>query len=335
MYRFQYPLYLYVLALVPLMVLLYVMSIYWRRRKLKSLGDEGLVRDQILGYIPGRATYKFILMVLALALGILGMANLQSGDKLEKVERKGVEVMIALDVSKSMLARDIQPDRLTRAKQLLMLMADKMQHDRVGLIVFAGKSYLQVPLTIDYAALKMMVQNVNTGMVPTQGTVIGDAVDMAMQSYPNNQPKHKALIIISDGEDHDANAVEKVKQAAEAGIIVHTVGIGSPQGATLYDPETNSVKLDDQGNPVLSKLNEAALANLAAEGHGNYHLLNNADDVATKLVNSLNSMEQKNLGSVVYADFTSYFQYFLALCLLAICWEWWLPGARKERIVKK
>jgi len=331
MFQFQHIEYLYFLALVPLLVILYTSAIYWRRRKLQRLGNEKLINEQVRGFIPGRNTTKFIFLAVALSAIIIGWANLRAGDKTEKVQRKGVDVIVALDVSKSMLAKDIQPDRLTRAKQLIMRMTDKMQNDRVALIVFAGKSYLQVPLTIDYSAVKMMLQNVSPDMVPTQGTVIGDAVDMAMESFTKNERKYKSLIIISDGEDHDEQALEKVRQAADAGVVVHTVGIGSPQGATLYDPNTKSLKLDENGNPVVSKLNEEELRSLAMAGHGTYSLLQNTDEVADKLTNSLESMEQKSLGSVIYTDFTSYFQYFLLVGFIALIIEWLIPGVKRKK----
>ena len=331
MFRFQELDYLFALAIVPVLIVLFIAVIYWRRKKIKQLGDERLVESQILGFIPGRATLKFILLTIGLVFTIVGLANLQAGDKIEKVQRKGVDVVIALDVSKSMLATDIQPNRLTRAQQLIMTMTDKMQNDRVALIVFAGRSYLQVPLTVDYAALKMMVQNVSTDMVPTQGTVIGDAVDMAVQSFSQTELKYKSLIVISDGEDHDEAALKKVQDAAEKGVVVHTVGIGSPQGTTLYDPETKSVKLDEQGAPVISKLNEEELRSLAAAGHGTYSLLQNTNDVANKLVSNLDGMEQKSLGSVVYTDYTSYFQYFILVGFLAFLAEWMIPGAKRKR----
>lgn len=330
MFQFQHLSHLYTLGLLPLLVLLFVGSIYWRRKKLKKLGDETLVNGQIKGFIPGRNATKFILLAIGLSAIIIGWANLQAGDKSEKIERKGIDVIIALDVSKSMLATDIQPDRLTRAKQLIMRMTDNMRSDRVGLIVFAGKAYLQVPLTTDFAALKMLLQNVSPDMVPTQGTVIGDAIDMAMQSFPKNERKYKSLIIISDGEDHDESALQKIREAADQGLIVHTIGVGSPQGATLYDPATKSVKLDENGNPVISKLNEEELKGIASAGHGTYNLLQNTDEVAARLTNHLDNMEQKNLGSVVYTDFTSFFQYFLAIGLLALIIEWLLPGTNRK-----
>ncbi len=331
MFQFQHIHYLYILAILPLLVVLFIAAVYARRKKLQKLGDERLVEEQIRGFIPGRSTSKFILLCVALFAIIVGWANLRMGDKTDKVQRKGIDVVVALDVSKSMLANDIQPDRLTRAKQLVMRLTDKMQNDRVALIVFAGKSYLQVPMTIDYSAIKMMLQTVSPDMIPTQGTVIGEAVDMSMESFSKNERKYKSLIIISDGEDHDEQAIEKVRQAADAGVVVHTVGVGSPQGTTLYDPATRSVKLDENGKPVISKLNEDEMKALATAGHGTYHLLQNTDDVAEKLANSLQGMEQKSLGSVVYTDFTSYFQYFLAAGFLALIIEWLLPGAKKKK----
>ena len=335
MFQFQHLDHLYLLGVLPFLVLLFVSGLYWRTRKLRKLGDPTLVGEQIRGFIPGRNTSKFILLGVALSVIIIGWANLQTGDKSEKVERKGIDVVIALDVSKSMLATDIQPDRLTRAKQVIMRMTDKMANDRVALIVFAGKAYLQVPLTTDFSALKMLLQNVSPDMVPTQGTVIGEAVDMAMQTFSQNERKYKSLIIISDGEDHDESALAKIREAADAGVIVHTIGVGSPQGATLYDPATKSVKLDETGNPVVSKLNEEELRSIAMAGHGTYSLLQNTDEVAAKLTDHLENMEQKNLGSVVYTDFTSFFQYFLFAGFLALVVEWLLPGKKKITTKKK
>lgn len=334
MLRFQHMSYLFALGILPVLMALFLWMLYWRKSKLKKIGDEALVATQIRGFVPGRNTTKFILLAIALSTIIIGWANLQSADHVEKIQRKGVDVVIALDVSKSMLAKDIQPDRLTRAKQLISRIIDKMQNDRVALVLFAGRSYLQVPMTVDYSAVKMMLQNAGPDAVPTQGTVIGDAIDMAMQSFSQQEKKYKSLIIISDGEDHDEQAIAKTREAADAGVVVHTVGIGSPQGATLYDPATKSVKLDENGQPVISKLNEDELKSIAAAGHGTYNLLQNTDDVASKLTKEMDGMEQKSLGSVVFTDYTSYFQYFLAAGLLAIFIEWLLPGAKMKNKVK-
>lgn len=330
MLRFQYSNYLTLLVLLPVIMALFIAMIYWRRKKLEQLGTARLIRQQLLGYIPARLTFKFVLSGLALVFIIIGCANLQKGGTTETVQRKGVDVMIALDVSKSMLAKDIQPDRLTRAKQLIARMTDKMSSDRIGLVIFAGKSYLQVPLTVDYSALKLLLNSVTPDMVPTQGTVIGDAIELSMKSFSSKEKKYKSIILISDGEDHDENAIKQVKLATDDGIIIHTVGIGSPQGATLFDPVTNAEKLDEKGNPVISKLNEEELKSIARSGNGAYILLGNTDNAADKLVSEIDGMEQRNLGSVVYANYISYFQYFLLAALIFLVAEWVLPGARKK-----
>lgn len=334
MLRFQHISHLLALGILPFLVLLFISMLYWRRRKLKKLGDERLVNEQLRGFIPGRNTLRFIIACIAFVLITIGWANLQMGAKTEKAQRKGVDVIIALDVSKSMLAQDIQPDRLTRAKQLIQRMIDKMQNDRVALIVFAGRAYLQVPLTIDYGAMKMMLQNVKPDLVPTQGTVIGDAIELSLKSFSQKEKKYKSLVIISDGEDHDEKALEKTKEATESGIIVHTVGVGSPQGATLYDPATKAPKLDEQGAPVVTKLNENELKSIAGAGNGTYTLLSNSDAAADKLVDEIDGMEQKSLGAVIFTDYTNYFQYFLLAGFILLVIEWLLPGAKMNRKVK-
>lgn len=336
MLRFQYIDHLLALVLVPVLILLFAWMIIWRRNKLKKLGEERLISVQMGGYIPGRSALKFFLLVLAFTATAIGWANLQKGDKIEKVQRKGVDVVVAMDLSKSMLARDIEPDRLTRAKQLVARLIDKMQNDRVALVVFAGRAYLQVPLTIDYSAMKMMLQSVKPELIPTQGTVIGDAIDLSIQSFSQKERKYKSLIIISDGEGHDDNAEAMAKEAAGQGVIIHTVGIGSPQGTTLYDPETKSVKMDENGQAVVSKLNEEELKTIARAGNGSYTLLRNTDDAADKLIENIESMEQRSLKGVEveYQNYNSFFQYFLLAGLLALVIEWILPGARKKIEVK-
>jgi Ca-activated chloride channel homolog len=330
MLRFQHISHLFALGIIPLLILLFILKVLWGRKKLKNLGEEYLVVQQIRGYIKGRSTTRFILLAIGLSCLIIGWANLQMGAKTEKVQRKGVDVIIALDVSKSMLAKDIQPDRLSKAKQLIMHLLEKMNNDRVALIVFAGRAYLQVPLTIDYSAMKMMMQTVKPDLVPTQGTVIGEAIDLSLRSFSQKERKYKSLVVISDGEDHDENTIKKAKDASEAGVVIHTIGIGSPQGTTIFDPETRSVKLDENGNPVVSKLNEDELKSIATAGKGTYTLLNNTEDAAERLIEEIDGMEQKSLGAVIFTDYKSYFQYFLFVGLLLIMLEWFLPGANQK-----
>lgn len=328
MFRFQHLSHLYLLGLVPVFILLFVGLIVWRKHKLKKLGSQALIASQLLGVIPGRPALKFILLTLAFSAAVVGWANLQKGSGTEQVQRSGVDVIIALDVSKSMLAKDIQPDRLVRAKQLILSMLDKMQNDRVGLVIFAGRAYLQVPLTIDYGAMRMMLQNVNPSMVPAQGTVLAEAMDRANQSFSQKEKKYKTLVLISDGEDHDENALAKAKEAAAQGVVIHTVGIGSPEGTTLFDPETKAVKLNEEGNPVISKLNEDELRRIASASGGTYSLLRNTDETASKLVGEINGMEQKKLGAVMFSSYESYFQYFLGFALLVLIIEWIIPAGR-------
>ncbi len=331
MFRFQHPEYLFLIAIVPVLAALFGLLLLWRRRVTRSLGEPRLIGAQMLGKIPGRMTLKALLLLAALSLAVVGAANLQSGGKPEQVQRKGVDVLIALDVSRSMLANDLQPDRLTRAKQLVERLLDKLHNDRVGLIIFAGRAYLQVPLTVDYASMRMMLQNARPDLVPTQGTVIGEAIGLAKKSFSQKERMFKSLIVISDGEDHDERAEEMAREAAEAGVIIHTVGIGSAQGAPLFDEVTKAPKLDESGQQVISRLNEDALKEIAASGSGTYMLLRNGDEAASRLAEQIDGMEGRSLGTVSYTDYNSYFQYFLLPALLLLLGEWLIPGARNPR----
>lgn len=327
MFRFQNSEYLFMLLLIPVVVILYILYLRWRKSKINKLGNPALIKHLVKGRISGRSTTRIVLLIVALFFSIVGLANLQKGAQTEKAERKGVDVFFALDVSKSMLAKDVQPDRLTRAKQLIESMMNQMVNDRVGLVVFAGKSYLQVPLTIDYSASKMLLGTVDPDMIPTQGTVLGDAIDLANQSFSSKERKFKSIILISDGEDHDEQAIEAAKNAAKEGVIIHTIGIGSPQGSTILDAETGAPKLDENGQPVITKLNEEELKSLAAATGGTYTYLTNTKQAADKLTSLVDSMEGKSFGSVLFTDYNSYFQYFIAAALLLIIAEWLIPAA--------
>lgn len=331
MFRFQHPEYLLLLFAVPMLVLIFAALLFWRARIMKAIGEASLVAAQMLGRIPGRITLRAILVLTALLLAIVGAANLQGGGKPEQVQRKGVDVLIALDVSKSMWAQDLTPNRLTRAKQLIERLLDKLHNDRVGLIIFAGKAYLQVPLTMDYNSMRMMLQNAGPDQVPTQGTVIGEAIALAMKSFSQKEKKFKSLIIISDGEDHDEQALAKAKEAADAGVVIHTVGVGSAQGALLFDPVSHQPKLDQSGNQVRSKLNQEEMKQLADAGNGTYQLLGNGAEVASKLTAQIDGMEGRALGSISYTDYDSYFQYFLLPALLLLILEYLIPGATNHR----
>ena len=334
MFTFQHGTFLWLLLTIPVIVFLYLRLLRWRRQRVQVMGNPRLISGLLKGKIAGRSTTKVVLGTAALLCAIAGLANLQMGKDTEKVSRKGVDVMFALDVSKSMLARDISPDRLSRAKLLIQTLIDKMTGDRTGLILFAGRAYLQSPLTVDYTNTKMMLGTAGPDAVPTQGTVLGDAIEMADQAFSKDS-RSKVIILISDGEDHDEKAAEMPKEAVKKGIIVHTIGVGSAAGAPIYDAATGGNKIDQQGNEIISKLNEKELKDIAAAGKGTYQLLNNNNRTADALLASISKMEAKQSDMVVFAQYKSYFQYFLLMAVILLLIDGFIPAAGKSVNAKK
>ena len=242
MLSFQHTGYLIALAAIPLMGALFFFVLNRKKRTMKKIGDPDLVAELIKNHAPQKFALKFVLILAAFMLGVLALANLRSPKGVEQVNRNGIDVMIALDVSKSMLAQDIKPNRLERAKQALGKLIDKLSNDRVGIVVFAGRAYLQMPLTADHGAAKMFLASASTDIVPTQGTVISEALKMCNTAFNTKEKKYKAVILISDGEDHDEGALKIAKQMADEGIVINTAGIGSPQGSTIIDELTGQEK---------------------------------------------------------------------------------------------
>lgn len=333
MYKFQYIEYLFALAAIPVLVGLYFLVLNWKKKTIKKIGDERLVKEMIKNYSPQRFAIKFLLIVTAFAAAVFALANLRTAKGSEKVSRNGIDVMIALDVSNSMLAQDIKPTRLDRAKQAIGKLIDKLGNDRVGLVVFAGKAYLQMPLTGDHSAAKMFLNSASPGIVPTQGTVISEALKMCGASFNTKEKKYKTIIVISDGEDHDAEAEKIASQMASEGVIINTVGIGSPEGSTIIDAATNETKKDNEGNVVITKLNEAELIGIAEKGNGIYQLYTNTDNVVSKLAGQLNSMDERTVTEDSLVNYKSFFQYFLLLSLLLLVIEMLLP--ERGTVVKR
>jgi Ca-activated chloride channel family protein len=331
MLRFQHSEYLYGLLLLILLAALFIASVAWKRKAVRTIGDPGLVRQLFWRYSPRLFHAKFWLLFAAFAFIVIGAANLQMGSKMEKITRKGVDVMIALDVSNSMLAQDVQPGRLERAKQLVNSLLDKMTNDRVGLVVFAGNAYLQMPLTVDYTAARMYLASVNPGMLPTQGTALDKAIDLCAQSFNKKERKHKAILIISDGEGWDNDAVAAAKKAHDEGVVISTVGVGTKQGAPIRDPSTGDYKKDAEGHIVITKMDDELLKGIAAAGHGTYQHLDNTDAVTANILQGLDKMQKKEYGENIYTDYDSYFQYFLGAGLLLLLLEFWLPATRKRK----
>lgn len=329
MFRFQYSGYFFVLAAIPVLVILYYFVLNWKKRTIKKIGDENLVKELINNYSPKRFALKFVLILLSVSLGIFALANLRSPKAVEKVNRNGIDIMIALDVSKSMLAEDIKPTRLERAKQALSKLIDRLSNDRIGIVVFAGRAYLQMPLTGDHGAAKMYLSSASTEVVPTQGTVIADALKMCYASFNPKEKKYKAVVLISDGEDHDEGALKTATEMAEDGIVINTVGIGSPQGATFMDELTNQPKKDNEGNIVVTKLNEDELRKIAGNGNGTYQLFINTDDLVTKLEAQLSNMDQRTVTEDSLVNYKNYFPYFLAAMLILLMAELFISERKK------
>lgn len=330
MLRFQHSDYLYALVLLIVIGLVFVSLLAWKHKTIRKIGDRDLVRNLFRGYAPRLFNLKFWLLFLGFAFLVIGAANLQMGSKMEKITRKGVDVILALDVSKSMLAEDVQPSRLERAKQLANRMLDKMTNDRVGLVVFAGNAYLQMPLTVDYAAARMYLGSVNPGMLPSQGTSLDRAIEMCEQSFNKKERKHKAMIIISDGEGWDNNAVAAAKKAHDEGIVINTVGVGTKQGGPFKDPATGNYKRDDQDHIVITKLDDTLLRGIAAAGHGLYAHLDNTDAVTQDLLGQLATMQKKEFGENIFTDYNSYFQYFLGIGLVLLLIEFCIPEKTRK-----
>lgn len=317
------------LLLLPLGALFYFV-IRWKQKVKKQTGDEELINTLTADYSPANFNYKFMLVAAALALCIAGAANLRTPAKGNTGNRAGIDVMVALDVSNSMLAQDIKPNRLERAKQVLNLITDKLGNNRMGMVVFAGQAFLQMPITSDLSAAKLYVSSASTDAVPRQGTVIGDALKLCNTALDTKEKKYKAVILISDGEDHDEKAAEAVKELHDNGVVVYTIGIGSPEGAPIFDPASNDFKKDENGNTVVSKLNEKDLQNIASETGGQYYLFTNAGEVADKAAAAINQMEKKQIGGTGIRVYNAYFQWFLLAALIFLLLETIIPERKMK-----
>lgn len=308
MFRFAQPLFLYLLLLVPVLWGLYLYSRHRRRKDLKAFGNVAYLPELAPEVSRWRPLVKIIFQTLAFVVIVVMLARPQFGSKLETVKKKGVEIMVALDVSNSMLARDINPTRLDKAKMMLSKLVDKLENDKVGLIVFAGDAYTQLPITTDYVSAKMFLNSINPQMVPTQGTAIGRAISTAMNSFSPDSPADKAIIVITDGENHEDDAVQMAQEAASKGIKVDVIGIGSPQGSPILigNSDNNFIK-DASGNVVITKLNEPMAQQIAQAGGGIYVRADNTNGALRALMKEVDSMKETELDSRVYSEYNEQF----------------------------
>ena len=328
--KFQHPEFFIGLILIPMLVLLFYRLISWKKKLSARLGDPALVGQLIKSFSPRNFLLKFVLISISVFLLVAGLANLRARGAAENISRQGVDVMIVLDVSKSMLATDIKPSRLDKARQLLYRLIDRLQSDRVGLILFAGRAYMQMPLTTDHSAAKMYISEAGPDAVPTQGTVFAEALSMANNSFNRNEHKYKAVVLISDGEDHDPDALKIAKQLADDGVMINTVGVGSPEGSIIIDPETKEPKKDDKGNNIISKLNEAELTGLSDATNGIYIHLDNLEDATVTLTQRLDSIEKRALADSEFINYKNYFPWFIGLAGILLIVELFLPERKRK-----
>jgi len=299
------------------MLLLFLL---WKKRTLSRYGDWQVIRQLMPGYSVAKPVIKFIMAAGALALLIVAMAAPQTGSRMEKVKRKGIDLMICLDVSNSMLAQDIKPDRLERAKQAIARLIDNLEGDRIGIIIFAGKAYTQLPITTDYAAAKMFISTINPGIVPTQGTAIAEAIRMAADGF--GESKHnKAIIVITDGEDHEGSVLEQAEAAVGKNITIYAIGMGLPEGAPVpvYNGNVQvGYKKDRDGQTIMSKLDETLLQRLAGVGKGMYVRATTSETGLNKIFDDISRIEKSEIEEKQFSDYEDRFQYFIALALILL-----------------
>lgn len=335
MFRFAHPDYLYLLAVLPVLFGIYIYFIYKKRINLKKFGDPRLLRQLMPEVSHKRQSLKFWFLFAGVTVCIFIVAGPQFGTKLETVKKKGIEVMVCLDVSNSMLSEDITPSRLEKSKQTLSRMIDGFSNDKVGLIVFAGDAYIQLPITSDYLAAKMFLSSINTNMISKQGTAIGSAISLAANSFSSNETSEKTIIVITDGENHEDDAVGAAQAAAEKGIKVNIVGIGTLQGAPIpVQPGSNNFRKDASGNFVVTSLNEEMCQQIAAAGKGIYVRSDNSNAALKTLQAELNKMSKSELESKVYSEYDEQFQTLAWIALILLILDFFVLD-RKNRVFRK
>lgn len=337
LFRFAHPELLYLYLLMPVLVILYLLLKRWKKKALRNFGEYKVIRKLFPDVSVTRPGIKFTMLMLAMFLFIAALCGPLIGSKLEEVKRKGVDIMIALDVSNSMKAEDIRPNRLERSKQAISRLIDRLQGDRIGLVIFAGDAYMQLPVTTDYGAAKLFLSTVETDIVPRQGTAIGAAIEMAASSFSDSSQKHSAIIVITDGENHEDDAMKAAKDAWEKGIRTYTIGMGSPSGAPI-PVFSNGMRVgyrqDNDGKTVVTKLNPVVLQEIAEAGHGRFVRASNSDDGLQVVLKELDTLEKKEFQSKMFTDYANQYQYFAAAALLLLLLEF-LLGERKSKWLQR
>ena len=323
--------YLLIIALIPLLFLLQGVMQYRKRKALRRFGDPALVGRLSPRVSTRRALVKLTLYSVALFFFAIGLARPQIGVRVREVERRGVEIMIALDVSNSMLAQDYSPNRLERAKMAISRLVDRLQQDRIGLIVFAGDAFVQLPITTDYVSAKIFLSSISTASVARQGTNIGEAIITGLRSFSGAAENSRALILITDGEDHEEEALEAARMAKESGVRIFCIGIGSEQGKPIPLPNGDLLK-DEQGNIVVTKLDEAGLVEIARIGTGSYVRAGNGDFGLEAIVDGIHELDRQMYSSEVFEDFDEQYMYFFGIALFFLLLEFVVNNRKGRRI---
>lgn len=335
MFRFAHSELLYLLLVIPLLIIFYMVMVNKKKKAIAEFGNPELLKPLMPLVSFKRGAWKFVMILVALSFVIIGVAGPQFGSKLQQVKKQGVELMVVLDVSNSMLAQDIKPNRLEKAKMAISRMLEKLSDDKVGMIVFAGDAYVQLPITTDYSSAKLFLSNINTDIVPVQGTAIGAAIDLAAKSFTPESETSKAIIVITDGENHQDDAVAAARVAHEKGMTIHTIGMGLEQGAPIPDMgNSGQFMKDGSGNVVVSKLDERTLQEIAKAGEGMYVRASNTDVGLPRLLDEVGKMEKSMLEEKVYTDYAEKYQYFILVGLFFIFVEFMILGRRNKRFMK-
>lgn len=330
--------YFYLLSIIPVMIVLFVLLQIWKKRTQKKFSDLSLLKQLTPEKSNFKSTLKLILLLLGIAFLTLALVNPKMGTKLETVKREGVDIVFAVDVSKSMLAEDIAPNRLEKAKRLVSEIINQLASDRIGIIAYAGQAFPQLPITTDYGAAKMFLQNMNTDMLSSQGTAIDQAVNLATTYFDDEEQTNRVLFIISDGEDHSEGSIsQSVENATKEGIRIFTIGVGREKGAPIpikRNGIVESLKRDGQGEVVITKMNEATLRNIAGEGNGEYINGENTEEAVTFIKEQLDRIDKTEFEAKQFAEFKDQFQWFLGAGLLFLFLDIFVLD-RKTKWLKK
>ncbi len=331
--RFENAEFWYLLLIIPLLVFIFLIAQQIKKKKLQNFGHLPVIMQLMPSASKSRPVLKFVLQMIAVLLVIIAILRPQTGAKLGEVKRKGIELMIALDVSNSMLSKDIRPNRLKAAQRSIAKLISELENDKIGLIVFAGDAFMLVPTTTDYSAAKMMLSTISTDFIPRQGTAIGTAIKLAAKSFGPTGEQERALVIITDGENHEDDAILEAEAALEKGIIIHTIGMGTPEGSLIPLPkEDDKYRTDKSGSFIITKLNETLLQKIAIATGGSYVRANNSQTGLEMVFDKISKMEKQEIEVANYSEYDDIFQYFIGFALFFILADMLISEKKNPKI---